>query len=107
MVDEQSGVHSIEWQIGMQEGRDDVMPRTRVEGDWGSVVRQWWDGTAGHNSSKVQEGMIIHSTLIVTNSARDSTIVAASPVRVVLLIARPHLYACQLQEVSCHPCCPW
>ena len=84
IADDDSGISSIAWSIGFSEGNDDLRSATNVEGDSGAVVRQWaYTAANGSHVKGIEVGMLLHSTLTVTNGARDSVAVSIPPVRIV------------------------
>ena len=74
--DEESGVHAIEWSLGLTPYGQDVLPNTRI--DDSTDLRSFVD-TAGI----IHVGMVIHSTVTVTNGARDVSVFTVPPVRIV------------------------
>jgi len=76
--DPESGVVSIEWALGYWPQAEDLQPFTRVDGDYGSVLREW-----SPYRGRVLLDTIVYSTLRVRNGAGDTTLITPPPVRVV------------------------
>ena len=76
--DPESGIVSIEWALGYWPQGEDLLPFTRVGGDYGSVPREW-----SPSRGRVKLDAVVYSTLRVRNGAGDTTLLMPPPVRVV------------------------
>lgn len=74
LEDTESGVHAIEWSLGTHAFAQDLLPNRRVEDS--TRLRTFVD-----TKHLIRPGMIIHSTLTVTNGARQKSVFTAPPVR--------------------------
>ena len=76
--DHESGVRSIVWALGLQPFAQDLLVAMRIDGDAGGLARKWSDTTG-----VLKPGMVVHSTLTVTNGAGSAAVFTPPPVRVV------------------------
>jgi len=80
--DPESGVASIEWSLGYYPLGEDLMPYTRIDGDDGSVTREW-TSHATHGPGHVKLNAVVYSTLRVRNGAGDTASFISPPMRIV------------------------
>jgi len=76
VMDAGSGVHSVEWSLGFQPMTDNILPKTHVLNN--TAARVFTDDTG-----LLQPGMVVYSTLTITNGARMKSVAAVQPVRLV------------------------